>query len=65
MRHNTVKQALRDGGISYGVMNFEFCTPGIRRISAHAGAQFIVYPPDGKRGCAERRRQSNGILTAS
>jgi 2-keto-3-deoxy-L-rhamnonate aldolase RhmA len=43
MQNNKVKQALRDGGISYGVMNLEFGSPGIGRISAEAGAQFIVY----------------------
>jgi 2-keto-3-deoxy-L-rhamnonate aldolase RhmA len=43
MRINPVKQQIQSGGIAYGVMNIEFSTPGIGRISAEAGAQFIVY----------------------
>jgi 2-keto-3-deoxy-L-rhamnonate aldolase RhmA len=43
MRENKVKRTLKAGGIAYGVMNLEFATLGIGRISAEAGAQFIVY----------------------
>lgn len=43
MRPNKVKQALRNGDFACGVMNLEFATHGIGRISADAGAQFIVY----------------------
>ncbi len=43
MRTNTVKQTLLAGGFSYGVMNLEFATTGIGRITSEAGAQFIVF----------------------
>ena len=43
MRANTVKRTLRDGGVSLGTMVFEFNTPGIGRIVAAAGAEFVVY----------------------
>jgi 2-dehydro-3-deoxyglucarate aldolase/4-hydroxy-2-oxoheptanedioate aldolase len=38
-----VKQSLRGGGISLGVMCLEFATCGIGRIQAEAGAEFAVY----------------------
>lgn len=43
MRSNRVKQALRDGGLTMGVMCLEFATPGIGPLSAAAGAEFAVY----------------------
>jgi 2-keto-3-deoxy-L-rhamnonate aldolase RhmA len=43
MRANGVKRTLRDGGVSLGTMVFEFNTPGIGRIVAEAGAEFVVY----------------------
>ncbi len=43
MRVNTVKRALADGGVAIGTMVFEFSTPGIGRIAAQAGAEFVVY----------------------
>jgi 2-dehydro-3-deoxyglucarate aldolase/4-hydroxy-2-oxoheptanedioate aldolase len=43
MRENKVKQALQQGRAVMGVMCLEFCTPGIGRLSAEAGAQLIVY----------------------
>jgi 2-keto-3-deoxy-L-rhamnonate aldolase RhmA len=43
VRTNSVKQHLLSGGVSYGVMNIEFSSLGIGRISAEAGAEFIVY----------------------
>src|SRR5215211_6337066 len=43
MRTNLVKQTLAAGGVSIGTMVFEFNTPGIGRIAAAAGAEFIVY----------------------
>ena len=43
MKDNPVKQKLRAGGVSLGTFVFEFNTPGIGRIAAQAGAEFIVY----------------------
>ena len=37
MKSNKVKQTLKEGGTSIGTMVFEFCTPGIARLSAEAG----------------------------
>jgi 2-dehydro-3-deoxyglucarate aldolase/4-hydroxy-2-oxoheptanedioate aldolase len=43
MKDNPVKQTLRAGGVSMGVMCLEFATPGIGPLSAAAGAEFAVY----------------------
>ncbi len=43
MRENRVKRALAAGDVAIGTMIFEFATPGIGRIAASAGAQFVVY----------------------
>ena len=43
MRHNPVKEALLQGGISIGTMVFEFNTTGIAHLAAGAGAEFIIY----------------------
>lgn len=43
MRTNPVKQALEQGGTAVGTMAFEFCTPGLARLAANAGADFIIY----------------------
>lgn len=43
MRANGVKRTLRAGGVSLGTMVFEFNTPGIGRIVAAAGSEFVVY----------------------
>ena len=43
MRDNHVKQTLRAGGVSVGVMCMEFATTGIGRLSAEAGAEFSVF----------------------
>lgn len=43
MRPNHVKHRLAAGNISLGTMCFEFSTTGIARISAAAGAEFIIY----------------------
>lgn len=43
MRTNHVKRTLADGGIAIGTMVFEFNTPGIARIAAAAGAEFVVF----------------------
>jgi 2-dehydro-3-deoxyglucarate aldolase/4-hydroxy-2-oxoheptanedioate aldolase len=43
MRENRVKRTLAEGGTSLGTMVFEFDTPGIGRIAAEAGAEFVVY----------------------
>ena len=43
MRDNRVKQALRSGGVSMGVMCLEFATTGIGPLSAAAGPEFAVF----------------------
>lgn len=40
---NTVKQKLAAGQPAFGSMVFEFFTPGIARICANAGAEFVMY----------------------
>jgi len=40
---NSVKETLAGGGVALGSMVFEFFTPGIARICANAGAQFVMY----------------------
>ena len=43
MRPNPVKHALAQGSTAVGTMAFEFCTPGLARLAANAGADFIIY----------------------
>lgn len=43
MRENTVKRRLSAGGIALGTMVFEFATPGLARLAAAAGAEFVVF----------------------
>ena len=43
MRDNPVKAKITAGGSSFGVMIFEFFTPGIAQICKAAGAEFILY----------------------
>ncbi len=43
MKSNPVKHALAQGKTSVGTMAFEFCTPGLARLAANAGAEFIIY----------------------
>ena len=40
---NTVKQKLAAGQPAFGSMVFEFFTPGIARLCANAGAEFVMY----------------------
>ena len=43
MRVNEVKHRLRAGGAAYGTMVFEFMSPGLPRLLAEAGCDFVVY----------------------
>jgi 2-keto-3-deoxy-L-rhamnonate aldolase RhmA len=43
VRTNGPKQAVAGGGVSLGTMVFEFNTPGIGRLAAEAGAEFVIY----------------------
>jgi 2-dehydro-3-deoxyglucarate aldolase/4-hydroxy-2-oxoheptanedioate aldolase len=43
MKPNSVKWALRDGGLSIGTFVFEFSTTGIARLAAAAGAEFAIF----------------------
>lgn len=42
MPANPVKQRLAAGGLAFGTMLFEFASPGIARIAAGAGAEFLI-----------------------
>ena len=42
MRATPVKQRLAEGGRAFGTMLFEFASPGIARIIAGAGAEFLI-----------------------
>jgi len=43
MRPNTIKSQLAAGNVPLGTFVFEFNTPGIARIIAEAGADFVVF----------------------
>jgi 2-keto-3-deoxy-L-rhamnonate aldolase RhmA len=43
MRDNPVKTKIMAGGSSFGVMLFEFFTPGIAQICKAAGAEYVLY----------------------
>lgn len=43
MRENSVKRRLAKGEVSLGVFMMEFNTPGIGKVVAGAGAEFVVY----------------------
>lgn len=42
MRGNPVRERLRAGGNAFGVMAFEFFTPGLAPILAVSGAEFVI-----------------------
>ncbi len=42
MRVNPVRARLRAGGSAFGVMAFEFFTPGLAPVLAASGAEFVV-----------------------
>ena len=42
MRANPVRQRLRAGGNAFGVMAFEFFTPGLAPVLAASGAEFVL-----------------------
>lgn len=43
MKVNEVKRKLRAGGVSFGTMVFEFVSPGLPRVLAEAGAEFVIF----------------------
>ena len=43
MRDNPVKATLAAGGRACGTMVFEFMTPGLPKLCANAGADFVLY----------------------
>jgi 2-keto-3-deoxy-L-rhamnonate aldolase RhmA len=43
VKQNRVKRALEAGGTAVGAFIFEFCTTGIGRIAASAGADFVLF----------------------
>jgi 2-keto-3-deoxy-L-rhamnonate aldolase RhmA len=42
IRDNPVRARLREGGSAFGVMAFEFFTPGLAPVLAAAGAEFVI-----------------------
>jgi len=42
MRANPVREKLRAGGNAFGVMAFEFFTPGLAPVLAASGAEFVL-----------------------
>jgi 2-keto-3-deoxy-L-rhamnonate aldolase RhmA len=42
MRTNRVRETLRAGGSAFGVMAFEFFTPGLAPVLAASGAEFVL-----------------------
>jgi 2-keto-3-deoxy-L-rhamnonate aldolase RhmA len=42
MSANPVKKRIAEGGLAFGTMLFEFASPGIARIIAGAGAEFLI-----------------------
>jgi 2-keto-3-deoxy-L-rhamnonate aldolase RhmA len=43
VRENPVKRTLAEGGVAIGTMVAEFATPGIARLVAGAGAEFVLF----------------------
>lgn len=43
MRTNRTKRTLDDDGVALGVMIFEMATPGVGRLAASAGADFVLF----------------------
>jgi 2-dehydro-3-deoxyglucarate aldolase/4-hydroxy-2-oxoheptanedioate aldolase len=43
MRENKVKRTLAAGGVALGTMVLEFGTPGVARLAADAGAEFVLF----------------------
>lgn len=43
MRMNRTRRVLDDGGVALGVMIFEMATPGVGRLAAAAGADFVLF----------------------
>src|SRR3712207_3499978 len=39
---NPVRRKLRDGGAAFGLMAFEFFTPGLASVLAAAGADYVI-----------------------
>ncbi len=62
MRENPVKRALADGGVVIGTMVTEFATPGIARLAAGAGAEFVLFDLEHTGYDVERMR---GVLAAA
>src|SRR5207248_5288731 len=42
MRTNPVRERLRAGGNAFGIMAFEFFTPGLAPVLAASGAEFVL-----------------------
>src|SRR5688500_6050680 len=43
MRENPVKRKLAGGGVALGTMAFEFNSTGLARLTAGAGAAFVIF----------------------
>jgi 2-keto-3-deoxy-L-rhamnonate aldolase RhmA len=43
VRENAVKRTLAEGGVALGTMVTDFATPGVARLAAEAGAEFVLF----------------------
>jgi 2-keto-3-deoxy-L-rhamnonate aldolase RhmA len=43
VRENRVKRTLAGGGVALGTMVTDFATPGVARLAAEAGAEFVLF----------------------
>jgi 2-dehydro-3-deoxyglucarate aldolase/4-hydroxy-2-oxoheptanedioate aldolase len=62
VRENPVKRKLDAGGVAVGTMVAEFATPGIARLAAGAGAEFVLFDLEHTGYGIERMR---GVLAAA
>jgi len=58
MRTNQVKRTLAEGGTVLGTIAFEFATEGLARLTASAGADFLVWDQEHSGYTSERLRSA-------
>lgn len=56
MRTNPVKRRLAEGGTAFGTIAFEFASEGLARLTASAGADFLVWDQEHSGFTTERLR---------
>jgi 2-dehydro-3-deoxyglucarate aldolase/4-hydroxy-2-oxoheptanedioate aldolase len=65
MRENRVKRTLAEGGVAIGTMVMDFVTPGIARLAARAGAEFVFFDMEHTGHGFERMRWALAAARAS